>query len=311
MALRSWPWLPVLLRASIAEIEDAGEADDDRSQARIYRRGNQIARRPLRVGRQSVDFRSVHQQIEGVQPAEHLLVSAVEIRLALPRLVQLLHARLRSLSKLADGPKLNRLGRAGFRAGGLHPALQPVVTERALLRGVRNRVDVDHAERTGRDAVAAPVAGVRLDDDGVELGSDDRARRADFKAGGVGTMLAHVAHHQPSPVLPVLGELLDELDVAPMDAIQSAGVVVAVPTQRVRAAVGARQLIPFFAGHLAGFAADADRRVCVEAHRLWHTASRSLLLDVADERLAFVNRYVGIPDKRRHLVDDIAGHETC
>src|SRR3989475_6219486 len=244
MALRSWPCLPVLLRASIAETEDAGDPDDDRSQDRIYRRGNQVARRHLRIGRQSVDFRLVHQQIERVQPTEHLLVGAVEIRPVLPRPVQLLHARLRSLSKLADGPKLNRLGRAGFRAGGLHPALQPVVTERALLRSVGYRVDVDHAERTGRNAVAASIASVRLNDDGVELGSDDRARRADFQAGGVDTVLADVAHEQPSTVLSVLAELLDELDVAPMDAIQSAGVVAAVPTQHVHAAAGARPPIP-------------------------------------------------------------------
>src|SRR5258708_15236331 len=163
MALRSWPWLPVLLlRASIAEVEDAGEGDGDRSHHRPDRSGNEIARRHLRIGRQSVDFRSVDEQVERIQPAQHLLVGAVEIGLALPRLVQLLHARLRSLSKLADGPKLNRLGRAGFRAGGLHPALQPVVTERALLRRVRNQVDLDYAERTVRSAVSAPVAGVRL-----------------------------------------------------------------------------------------------------------------------------------------------------
>src|SRR6202022_1543129 len=112
------------------------------------------------------------------------------------------------------------------------------------------------------------------------------------------------------PVLPVLGELLDELDVAPMDAIQPAGVVVAVPTQRVRAAVGAGQLIPLFAGDLAGFTADANRRVCVEPHRFRHTNSRSSLLDVADERLSLVNRHVGIAAKRRQLIDDIAGAEA-
>src|SRR5882762_11072051 len=109
MGLLSWPLLPVLLRASIAEVEDAGEADDDRSQDRIQRRGNQIARRQLRIGRQSVDLRRVHEQVERVQPAEHLLVGAVEIRPALPRLVQLLLPRSRSCSKVADGSELDRL----------------------------------------------------------------------------------------------------------------------------------------------------------------------------------------------------------
>src|SRR3984957_15247339 len=35
----------------------------------------------------------------------------------------------------------------------------------------------------------------------------------------------------------------------------------------------------------------------------------SRFLDVADKRLAFVNRYVGIADQRRQLVHDIAGHQ--
>src|SRR5580700_4893555 len=35
----------------------------------------------------------------------------------------------------------------------------------------------------------------------------------------------------------------------------------------------------------------------------------SRFLDVAHKRLAFVNRYVGIADQRRQLVDDLALHE--
>src|ERR1700738_1643390 len=129
MAPRSSPRPSVLLPPSIAEVEDAGEGDDDRSQHRIDRSGKEIARGHLRIGRQSVDFRSVDEQVERIQPAQHLLVGAIEIRLVLARPVQLLYPRFRSLSKLADGPKLNRLGRAGFRAGGVPPPLQVVVTE--------------------------------------------------------------------------------------------------------------------------------------------------------------------------------------
>src|SRR5580704_19154425 len=233
MAQHSWPRLLDLVRASIPEIEDAGQAYGEGSQCRIQGGGNQIARRHFRVGWQSVDFRFVNQQIERVESPEDLLVGAVEIGPALAGPVQLLDSCLRSLPKLAYGSKLDRLGRASLRAGGLHATLQPVITERALLRRVRDRVDVDDTKRTGRDAVPAAIAGVRLNDDGVELGPDDRPGRADVKACGVDAVLAHIAHQQPSAVFPVLGELLDELDVAPMRAIEPACVVIAVAAQRV------------------------------------------------------------------------------
>src|SRR5580704_928792 len=127
MAQHSWPRLLELVRASIPEIEDAGQADGEGTQRRIQGGGNQIARRHFRVGWQSVDFRFVNQQIERVESAEHLLVGAVEIRPVLASPVQLLDPCLRSLSKLSDGTKLDRLGRAGLRAGWLHATLQPVV----------------------------------------------------------------------------------------------------------------------------------------------------------------------------------------
>ena len=65
-------------------------------------------------------------------------------------------------------------------------------------------------------------------------------------------------------------ELLDELDVPPVDAVEPARVVVAVAAQRVDAAVGAGKLVPLLARHLARLAADADGGVGVEPHRLSH-----------------------------------------
>src|ERR1700677_832797 len=45
-------------------------------------------------------------------------------------------------------------------------------------------------------------------------------------------------------------------------------------------------------------------------HELDHFSTlTSRFLDVADKCLAFVNRYIGIADKRRQLVHDIAGHK--
>ncbi len=90
---------------------------------------------------------------------------------------------------------------------------------------------------------------------------------ADLEAGRVDAVLADVAHHQPAPVGPVLAELLDELDVPPVDPVQPAGVVVAVAAHLVLPAAGRGELVPLLAGHLACLAADADGGVGVEAHR--------------------------------------------
>jgi hypothetical protein len=83
-------------------------------------------------------------------------------------------------------------------------------------------------------------------------------------------VLAHVAHQEPAAVLAVLSELLDELHVTPVNAVEAARVVVAVAAQGVHAAVGAGELIPFFAGNLARFAADTDGRIGVKSHWLSH-----------------------------------------
>src|SRR5439155_20736215 len=214
------------------------------------------------------------------------------------------------VAKLVDGPELDRLRRTGLGAGRLEAALQPVVAQRALLRRARDRVHLDDAEGTGGDAVAAAVAGIRLDDDGIELGPDDRAGRTHFEAAGLDAMLADVAHQEPSPVAAVFGELLDELDVTSVDPVEPARVVVAVAAQRVEAAVGARQLVPLLARDFARFAADTDGRVGVEAHRLRHPTSPSSLFHVAHEGLSLVNRHVRIADQRGQLVHDVAAGEA-
>jgi hypothetical protein len=101
-------------------------------------------------------------------------------------------------------------------------------------------IDIDDTEGTGRYAITAAIARVGLNHDGVELGARDGAGRAYFEAGRMNAVLAHVAHQQPTPVDPAFGELLDELDVAPVNSVKLARVVVAVAAQRVHAAVGAR-----------------------------------------------------------------------
>src|SRR5207237_3902337 len=115
----------------------------------------------------------------------------------------------------------------------------------------------DHAKGAGADAVAAAVADVRLDDDGVELRADDGAGRAHLEAAGLHAVLANVGHQQPAPLAAVRRELLDEPHVAPVDAVEPPRVVVAVAGERVGAAVGSRELVPLLARHLAGLAPDA------------------------------------------------------
>src|SRR5215475_8745498 len=83
-------------------------------------------------------------------------------------------------------------------------------------------------------------------------------------------MLAHIAHEEPAAVLAVLRELLNELDVAPVNSVELTRVVVAIAAQSVDAAVSARELVPLLACNLARLAADANGRVSVKPHGLSH-----------------------------------------
>src|SRR5262249_61907813 len=85
-----------------------------------------------------------------------------------------------------------------------------------------------------------------------------------------------VAHHQPAPLAPVRAELFDELHMAPVNAVEVPRVVVAVATQRANAAVRGGQLVPLFAGDLAGLAPDAHRRIGEKPQRLRHGQALSI-----------------------------------
>src|SRR5947199_10218812 len=165
-------------------------------------------------------------------------------------LLQLGDPGLCHLLESDDSAEVNGLGRAGLGARGLEAHLHPVVAERALLGCARYRVDADHPERARADTVSAPVTHVRLDHDRVELGSDNGARRAHLEAAGPDAMLADVAHHQPSPLAAVGADLLDELHMPPVDAVELASVVIAVPGRRAVAAVRRREVIALLARHL-------------------------------------------------------------
>src|SRR4051812_16945093 len=177
--------------------------------------------------------------------------------------LELLESLFSPCPQLVDLPELDRVGRARLRAGGLVPAFEPVVAERAfpdpavlllpedrqvqgrlLGRPRRQLTLVEDAERTGWDAVAAALADVLLHHDRPLLGAGERSGRADVEAGRMRAVLADVGAHQPAKS--VVGTrlvaveaqrraLLDEGDVAPRVRSQLGGVVVglAAPEQPV------------------------------------------------------------------------------
>ncbi len=124
-----------------------------------------------------------------------------------------------------------------------------------------------HPYGAGGHAVAAAVADVVLDDDGAELGTDQRTGWADVEAGGVRAVLADVRRHQPAQLAVArvgcgcVG--LDERDVAPGVPREPPRVVEGHPGE-AEAVVG--DAVPLLAGDLAGLAADADRGVGEKAH---------------------------------------------
>src|SRR5438093_431623 len=258
-----------VVHAALAQADERQHPEDGRARQGERRALGEVARRQLRVARQPVHLRLVHEEVERVEPAQRAIrVGAIQLCLDALRL-ELVDALLRPRPQLDDRAELYRVRGTRLRARGLEPHLEPVVAEGALLRGARHRVDVDDTERAGGDARAAAVADVGLDHHRVELGADDGAGRTHFQAPCLDAVLAHVAHHQPAAVVRTL-ELLDEADVPPVDAVEPAGVVVAVPGELPDPAVRGGELVPFLARDLARLAADANRGVGEESHGLRH-----------------------------------------
>src|SRR5262249_33969738 len=151
------------------------QSQHDGPQRGEYRAEGEVTAGELRLARQAVYLRFVSQQVEGIEPAQHGFIGAVEGGPPLAQFMQLLHAAFGALVQFPDGAELDGISRAGFGAGRLHAALQPVVAQRALLRRIRYWVNVNDPERAGCDAIAAAIADIRLDDHGIELGADDGA----------------------------------------------------------------------------------------------------------------------------------------
>src|SRR5437660_9303421 len=270
------PAAALLVHAPLPQADEGQHAQDGGARRREGGALGEVPRRQLRVPRQSVHLGFVDQQVEGIETAERpVRIGAVQLGLHALRL-ELVDALVRARAQLRDRSELDRVRGARLRARGLEPHLEPVVAERALLRGPRHRVHVDDTERARGDARPAAVADVRLDHDRVELSTDDGAGGTHLEASCLDAVLADVAHHQPAAVVGAL-ELLDEADVPPVDAVQLAGVVVAVAGELADPAVRGRELVPFLARDLARFAADANRGVGEESHGLRHFHAFSTL----------------------------------
>src|SRR5438874_4199231 len=273
---RASPGAALLVHAPLPQADERQHAQDGGARHREGGALGEVPRRQLWVPRQPVYLGFVDEEVERIEPAERpFRVGAVELGLHALRL-ELVDALVCARAQLGDRPELDRVRGARLRARGLEADLEPVVAERALLGRARYRIDVDHAERTRGDAGPTSVADVGLDHDGVELGADDRAGRAHLQASRLDAVLAHVAHHQPAAVVRTL-ELLDEADVPPVDAVQLAGVVVAVAGELPDPAVLGRELVPFLARDLARLAADANRGVGEEPHGFGHSHAFSTL----------------------------------
>src|SRR5438105_3916620 len=94
---------------------------------------------------------------------------AIDLRVTDSLRLQRLQPGGSRLAELVEWAELDRLRWAGGRAGGLQIVLQPVVTEGAFLRRPGIAVETDDAIGAGGDAVAAAIADILLDEDGVEL----------------------------------------------------------------------------------------------------------------------------------------------
>ena len=93
----------------------------------------------------------------------------------------------------------NRFGWTGFGTGGYHAIFHAVITERTFVRPVvAIFVASDYTKWAGDDAVAAAVTNILLHVDGIELGTNNGSGGTRLLAGGVGTVFADIATHEPA-----------------------------------------------------------------------------------------------------------------
>ena len=111
--------------------------------------------------------------------------------------VQLFHSLLSLLAKVFNLSKFYRLGWASFRAGRLQSDFLAVVTECAFEGAPIVWITLYDSERTGRDAVPAAIANIRLNEYSAEFCAYDGTRWTRFQATCVLAMLANIGRKRP------------------------------------------------------------------------------------------------------------------
>ncbi len=206
--------------------------------------------------------------------------------------LQLANAVGRFLAHIGERPKANRFGWTNFRARRSQTTGLAVVAKCAFERATFIRkfrvATVDDAKRTGHDAVAAAVTDFVLNKDSFRFGANDRASWTRLKATRCFAMFANVGQKQPSgwimiavvqsagDLMSALFRLFEEHHVPPCRCSERRGVVVGMagPTDVIGG-----NMVPFFAGHLAGFATNAKRWVGEKAdrHFVFHVSVAALV----------------------------------
>ena len=120
--------------------------------------------------------------------------------LALSVLASLVLAR-RMVTQFVQATKHDRFSRANLGARRHQPALLSIVTEGAFecAAGVRQRLrsTIDHAERTGYDAVTTTITNVVLHEYRANFSPHDRPGRTRFQTTGLFAVLANVGQENP------------------------------------------------------------------------------------------------------------------
>ena len=153
--------------------------------------------------------------------------------------------------------KLQAAGRASLDAGRLEALTYAIGAERTLVNFLGCRIKFGNVVwASGNAKLAANTVFLLEVDDAVGVLNDGAISRAGAQAAGIGAVHALVFAHQPlNRAIPVL--VLVELDQVPeIPARLRHRLVSVVECRRAE-----RHIVPFDARHLAGFAADAGRRI--------------------------------------------------
>src|SRR2546425_1570548 len=106
----------LIVHPALAQADERQHAEDGRARHRQPCALREIARRQLRLARQPVHLRLVHQQVERVEPAQRpVRVGAVQLGLDTLRL-ELVDALVSARAQLGDRAELDRVGWTGLRS---------------------------------------------------------------------------------------------------------------------------------------------------------------------------------------------------